>query len=210
MSLLVRKSCIFPVAMLIMLLSACSSLRMRSHAEESQIVRIIVAHERRCVGSWISPGTLLTASHCVPSDTMHVQIQKGSADLPVGLDVTEAQRHESADIVILKFSQFPLKGDFLTIAGWSGNVNAELVVPIARGNSTKIVKLGHIQLDGPVLRARPTRGCLHQGDSGTPMLETSGARRTIVGILISGSVSCRGRQTFLHLDPLANWISDND
>jgi hypothetical protein len=170
--------------------------------DAERIVRVVSSAEPQrgsteCLGFIYSQEWVITAKHCVA---------RASGAKVVTLSGVEAlviaqKLHPSADVCMLRV---PALGSFEP-ARIAPAVEPALVV-------TKLDReLGMSLRHGPATpyRVLPDRIRLRselrpcRGDSGGPLL---GANGSIVGVLSRGSVTCDGRDEFVLLDPISDWV----
>jgi hypothetical protein len=171
-----------------------------------------------CTGVFVTDGWLVTGAHCFQIESPVVVAQ---ADDALPLPVVERVAHPNLDVALFKVSASASASQLQPIpVAAIGEIalSIDSVVELAgyglteagdirelRFLAERIVEMDerHFVVDG----FGANGACL--GDSGGPLLvrARSGAAR-VVGVLTTGATSCVGRDRYVRLDALAEWVSE--
>ena len=186
------------------------------------VVMVIGGHRTGCTGTAISQNLVLTAAHCVPPGARYGVFEAGASRRGKPHSVASLERHplfdvdtalagrETADVAILKLSDpltrrtapapfatrehFPI-GERFIVAGYG--ITGESAGGYGTLRSATLMVVRHVASGALRLADPTTRGEIAglgacNGDSGGPVLEYSGGRLALVGVVSWATDARRG------------------
>jgi len=186
------------------------------------VVMVMGGHRTGCTGTAIGQNLVLTAAHCVPPGARYGVLEAGASRRSKPNSVASLERHplfdvetalagrETADIALLKLAEpltrraapapfatrehFPI-GERFVVAGYGiseqsaggfGTLRSAILMVVRHAAS------GALRLADPTTRGEMTGLGACNGDSGGPVLEHSGGRLALVGVVSWATDARRG------------------
>jgi len=175
-----------------------------------------------CSAAVIAPHWLVTAKHCAADVQQRIvsfsigegaSLRRGSTSVMVAHPERDVMLVRLVDFDSLDLPVLPIWTDdvdshwigrSVTLAGYGADADGQ------RGNLAA-VRASLINVDPTSLEVDSdgdSGAC--EGDSGGPLLWTDGSGKTFsLGVLRSGSTSCRGTDKYARLDTLQQWLEDS-
>jgi secreted trypsin-like serine protease len=186
------------------------------------VVMVIGAQRTGCTGTAISQNLVLTAAHCVPAGGRYGVFEAGASRRGKPNSVANLERHplfdvdtalagrETADVALLKLAEpltrrvdpapfatrehFPIGERFIVAgygvtdesAGGFGTLRSAILMVVRHAAS------GALRLADPTTRGEIAGLGACNGDSGGPVLEHSGGRLALVGVVSWATDARRG------------------
>jgi hypothetical protein len=174
-----------------------------------------VSARNLCSAVLLGPDLLLTASHCVATESLSLRIGLGDGYVDASSERVRVVRHASLDVALVHVegldAPFALpwanhtpsfEAAFVEVAG------AGLTEEGALGSVTFAVARARVASDTELLVELTGSGGPCGGDSGGPLLIRGvGGAVTVAGILMHGSPSCTGHDAYARLDGVAEWLA---
>jgi hypothetical protein len=186
------------------------------------VVMVIGGHRTGCTGTAISQNLVLSAAHCVPPGARYGVFEAGASRRGKPNSVASLERHplfdvdtalagrETADVALLKLAEpltrrvapapfaarehFPIGERFIVAgygiseqsAGGFGTLRSAILMVVRHAAS------GALRLADPTTRGEMTGLGACSGDSGGPVLEDSGGRLALIGVVSWATDARRG------------------
>jgi len=186
------------------------------------VVMVMGGHRTGCTGTAISQNLVLTAAHCVPPGARYGVFEAGASRRGQPNSVASHERHplfdvgtalagrETADVALLKLAEpltrrvapapfatrehFPIGERFIVAgygiteqsAGGFGTLRSAILMVVRHAAS------GALRLADPTTRGEITGLGACSGDSGGPVLEDSGGKLALVGVVSWATDARRG------------------
>jgi len=178
------------------------------------LIQNSVGEKVACSSTVIDDNWVLTAAHCLPSDTTLVQVDLGPGPLVVASEFHASPLYSgtgpsSLDVGVVRFSQSlghkavplllsrdALRGEQAVIAGYGQSATGSVGVLRAAFVTVSDVTNAYLVVAG----SAPTDSAVCQGDSGGPLLISQGGEWALAGITSSATGCVVGTSYFARVN----------
>lgn len=187
-----------------------------------QVVDMMQPDVLLCSGTFVAPGWVVTARHCLQTQNLGVVLQQGPQGPQIVIAISGTVGHPTLDIALLAIGATsadaslgtmtpippaaaagrpPSVGDVVELAGYGLTETGAATGLHFLDEEVVSLDQGSITVSG----FGASGAC--RGDSGGPLLIRGTAGNTVVlGVLSLGSSTCRQDDTFTRLDSIQGWL----